>query len=177
MSGFDHTEHDRLISDIICLGMIEAVDHRTKHLKVRGKTLSTWLPWPAEIGRNYRRWRPLRAGQQVILGSPSGDLGQAVIIGMLYTQALDAPCEDPDVDLVQFENGASIRHNITTGALDINCNGDLTLDVTGTLRLKASTHVIEGPVTQTGGDMTSESISAQHHTHPESVGVVTGEPQ
>ena len=165
MNSFEHTEHDRLISDIICLGLIEEIDHPTKQLKVRSKTLSGWLPWPTEMGRNYRRWRPLRVGQQVILGSQSGDLSQAVIIGMLYTESLDAPTDDPDIDLIQFENGASVSHNITSGVMKVICKGDLTLDVAGTLTQKASAHIIEGPVTQTGGDMTSDGISAQQHTH------------
>lgn len=30
----------------------------------------------------------------------------------------------------------------------------------------ATKHAIQGPVTQTGGDMTSDGISAQHHKHP-----------
>ena len=84
---------------------------------------------------------------------------------MLYTESLNALTDDPDIDLIQFENGASVSHNITSGVMKVICKGDLTLDVAGTLTQKASAHIIEGPVTQTGGDMTSDGISAQQHTH------------
>ncbi len=165
MDDFTQTEHDRLLADLICLGRIEQVDHEAKRLKVRSKTVTGWLPWPAEMGRNYRRWRPLAVGQQVILASPSGDLAQAVIVGMLYTQALDAPSADPDSDLIAFTNGAVLSHNVVSGAMNITCQGNLTMDVAGTLTLNAAGHTITGPVTQTGGDITSDGISAQQHTH------------
>ncbi len=84
---------------------------------------------------------------------------------MLYTESLDAPADDPDLDLIRFDNGALLSHDIATGAMHITCKGDLTLDVAGTLTQKASAHIVEGPVTQTGGDMTSDGISAQQHTH------------
>lgn len=177
MNSFEHTEHDRLISDIICLGLVEEIDHQAKQLKVRSKTLSGWLPWPVEIGRNFKRWRPLRKGTQVILGSPSGDMAQAVVIGMLYTSALDAPADDPDVDVISFENGAAISHNAATGDMNITCKGDFILDVSGVFVQKALAHVVEGPVEQTGGDMTTDGLSIQNHTHPESIGVVTGGPE
>jgi len=178
-SSFTQTEHDRLISDIICLGVIEEVDHAARRLRVRSKTLTAWLPWPAEMGRNYRRWRPLRAGQQVILASPSGDLAQGLIVGMLYTETLPAPSADPDIDLIEFINGARLQHNVASGDMALTCKGNLSMDVTGTLTLNAATHHITGPVTQTGGDITSDGISAQHHTHS---GIKpgpanTGEPQ
>lgn len=177
MTGFDHAEQDRLISDLICLGRIEQVDHAAKRTKVRSKTLSAWLPWPTEMGRNYRRWRPLRTGQQVILASPSGDMAQAVIVGMLYTDNLPAPESDPDLDLIEFENGAAISHDISNGAMVVTCTGDLTIEVAGTLSLNASNHVIDGPVDQNGGDLTSDGISVQKHIHPESIGSNTEGPQ
>lgn len=171
MTPFEHVEHGRRIANLICPGVIEAVDHAGQRLKVRAKTVTGWLPWPTEMGRNYRRWRPLRAGQHVILGSPSGDLSQAVIIGMLYTASRDAPAVDPNIDVIAFDNGASVRHDAASGAMTIVCKGDLTLEVSGTLTQKASAHRIEGPVTHTGGDIRSDGISAQRHTH---TGVTAG---
>jgi len=177
MDSFNQTEHDRLIADLICIGRIVEVDHQAKRLKVRTKTVTGWLPWPAEMGRNYRRWRPLRAeaqedtqedtqaGQQVILASPSGDLAQAVIVGMLYTETLNAPSNDPDIDLIEFTNGAHLSHNVVSGDMTITCKGNLSIDVAGTLTLSAQAHIITGPITQSGGDITSDGISAQHHTH------------
>jgi hypothetical protein len=42
---------------------------------------------------------------------------------------------------------------------------------------KSAAHTIKGPVTQTGGDMTSDGISAQHHKHPSAPPGPPSEPQ
>ncbi|MFJ3685550.1 hypothetical protein [Pseudomonas sp. NPDC090208] len=57
----------------------------------------------------------------------------------------------------------------------INAGESINLIVDGTsfrltaaaIKAIAGAHTIEGPVTQTGGDMTSDGISAQKHTHVE----------
>jgi phage baseplate assembly protein V len=132
MSSFEHAEHDRQIANLIRLGTIETVDHQAKRLKVRsGDLLTGWLPWPAEVGRNYKRWRPLREGTQVILGSPSGDPAQAVVIGMLYTQALQAPAVDPDLDLIKWDDGASLAYNLATHEMTIHSKGELYIKADG----------------------------------------------
>jgi phage baseplate assembly protein V len=103
---------NRRIESIIRLGTIAEVDHAARKLRVKtGDLLTDWLPWPAEVGRNFIRWRPLRPGTQVILSSPSGDPAQATVIGMLYTQALPSPSTDPDLDLIQFDDGSLVEYH------------------------------------------------------------------
>ncbi|QEW06356.1 phage baseplate assembly protein V [Nitrincola iocasae] len=149
---------NRRLESLIRLGSIAEVDHAGRKLRVKtGGLLTGWLPWPAEVGRNYRRWRPLRTGTQVVLACPSGDPAQAVIIQILYTTALNAPSADPDIDLIQFDNGSYIEHNAVNNTLNIHCSGEITLSYEHLF--------MKGPVTQTGGDMTSDGISAQNHTH------------
>ncbi len=153
-------ELNRRLENLIRLGTIAEVNHAARTLRVKcGDLLTNWLPWPADIGRNYRRWRPLRKDTQVVLACPSGDLAQAVIVQILYTNTLTAPNVDPDVDLIQFEDGSYIEHNASANTLKVHAAGEMTLSYT---------HLhLEGPVTQTGGDMTSDGISAQNHTHTE----------
>lgn len=63
--------------------------------------------------------------------------------------------------------------NLTAGAKIsltaplIALNGNIVQDagVGGTFHLKSSQITIEGPVVQTEGDLTSDGISLQHHTH------------
>jgi len=105
-------ELDRRLNNLLMVGTVLAVDHAARKLRVEiGEIRTAWLNWPAEMGRNYRRWRPLRAGQQLLLASPSGDPAQAVIAGMLYTAALPPPSDNPDLDLVEFEDGARIQYD------------------------------------------------------------------
>ncbi len=125
---------NRRIESLIRFGTIAEVDHAARKLRVKtGGLLTGWLPWPADVGRNYRRWRPLRTGTQVVLGCPSGDPAQAVILQILYTSALDAPSADPDVDLIEFDNGSYIKHNASNGKLQVHAAGDLHLTAAGNI--------------------------------------------
>ncbi|MDC8443757.1 phage baseplate assembly protein V [Halomonas aquamarina] len=105
-------ELERRLNNQVMIGTILEVDHAARKLRVEiGEIRTTWLNWPVEMGRNFRRWRPLRKGQQVVLVSPSGDPAQAVITGMLYSSALPAPSDNPDLDLVEFEDGAKALYD------------------------------------------------------------------
>ncbi|WP_280565030.1 phage baseplate assembly protein V [Chromohalobacter sp. 48-RD10] len=105
-------ELERRLNNLLMVGTILEVDHAARKLRVEvGAIRTAWLDWPVEIGRNFRRWRPLRQGQQVVLASPSGDPAQAVISGMLYSAALPAPSDSPDLDLVEFEDGARFQYD------------------------------------------------------------------
>ena len=159
-------ELNRLTQNLIRIGTIAVVDHAARRLKVAsGKLLTAWLDWPAEIGRNYKRWQPLRIGTQVILACPGGDPAQAIIIGMLYSNSHPSPSTDPDIDLIQFDNGSFIAHNHSAKTLTLHSAGDLIFSAKGQISHRAEQHNISGPVTQTGGDSTSDGISAQIHKH------------
>lgn len=111
-------ELNRRLENLIRLGTIAQVDHAARTLRVQsGGLLTNWLPWPADIGRNYRRWRPLRIGTQVVLACPSGDPAQAVIVQVLYTDALNAPSSTPSMDLIEFEDGTVIEYDSNTHQL------------------------------------------------------------
>lgn len=130
---------NRRLESLIRLGSIAEVDHAGRKLRVKtGGLLTGWLPWPAEVGRNYRRWRPLRTGTQVVLACPSGDPAQAVIIQILYTTALNAPSADPDIDLIEFEDGSYIQHNNENGQLKVHAAGDMHLTADGNIVINAT---------------------------------------
>lgn len=140
MSGWSHAETERRLANMIRIATIEAVDDAKRKIKVvAGDMHSGWLPWPVEMGRNFRRWRPLRPGQQLVLAAPSGDLTQAVVVGMLYTNSLAAPSTDPDIDLIEFEDGTTVEHNVASHQLTVtqtessanvtvNCPGHVTVN-------------------------------------------------
>lgn len=154
--SYEVAELQRKLVGMIQITTITSVDHASKKLRVRlGADESAELPWPATVGRNFVAWKPLRVGQQVILFSPSGDPAQGVIIGDLYSQAIDAPSTNEVVDLIQFNNGNLIEHNMTTGKFRIV--GDIELDGT----LTASTDVV------------AKNISLVRHDHIKKVGKPT----
>lgn len=97
---------------------------------------SAELDWPAEIGRNFKRWRPLAKNQQVVIACPSGDPSLAVIVGMLYSDAFPSPSKDPAIDLIKFNNGNFIEHSMKTNKFTIK--GDI--ELIGTLRASVNVY-------------------------------------
>ncbi|MCK0743566.1 phage baseplate assembly protein V [Chromohalobacter nigrandesensis] len=164
-------ELERRLNNLLMVGTILEVDHAARKLKVKvGEIRTAWLNWPTEMGRNYRRWRPLRKGQQVVLSSPSGDPAQAVITGMLYSSALPSPSDNPDLDLIEFEDGTRFQYDSADHVIKIHCVGDIvvenaksitvntgtTLDITagGDATLKAPTVTVDSPQSTFTGAVT-----------------------
>jgi phage baseplate assembly protein V len=171
---YELAEMQRLLSNLMMVGLIHDVDHPNKQLKVIvGELITGWLPLTACIGRNFNGWTPLRVGTQVLICCPDGNPSNAIITQMLYTTDLDAPATDPALDLLQFDDGTKLSYNSEShtltidsqGPVYINTTGDISIKSAGTMTLDASKIVIKGPVEQTGGDMTSDGVSAQGHIH------------
>ncbi|MDF1583894.1 MAG: phage baseplate assembly protein V [Methyloprofundus sp.] len=186
---FELTELDRKLSHLINIGVIAEVNAGDKTIRVQvGENLTGLLPWPCEMGRNFIRWRPLRVGQQVVIACPSGDMAQAVIIGMLYSDALDSPSSDENIDLIAFSDGAQLSYDVASHALKatlptgattelvssggVTINGDVT--IVGNITTTASA-IIGGQVAAMG-DVLAGSVSLQQHLHPGDSGGSTGAP-
>ena len=162
---------ERRLNNQAMIGTILEVDHAARKLRVEiGEIRTAWINWPTEMGRNYRRWRPLRKGQQVVLASPSGDPAQAVITGMLYSSALSAPSDNPDLDITEFEDGTRTEYDSAAHVIKIHCVGDIvienansitietgtTLDITagGPATLKAPSVMVDSPDSTFTGSVT-----------------------
>ncbi|SDF04928.1 phage baseplate assembly protein V [Rhodospira trueperi] len=114
--GHDHdidtADLHRRAGNMLRAGTIAAVDHDRARVCVRlAGRLTGWLPWPAEVGRNFRAWRPLRVGQPVMVAAPSGDPANGQIVQTLYSAALPPPDTDPQADAVHYEDGTVHRYH------------------------------------------------------------------
>ncbi len=165
--SFKKAEFIRRQHEQIRLGEVSATDPEQHQLRVRSGGLDTaWLPYPADLGQNYRRWHPIRVGTPVVLASPGGDLSQAVIVGILHSPALPPPATDPNLDLIQFNDGTRISYRSgPSPALTIQTDAPISLHTSSTLTLSAAHIQINGPITQTSGDITSDGIGLQAHHH------------
>lgn len=127
MSAQTLSDLGRRLENVAAVGTIAEVDHAGARVRVDvAGRLTDWLRWPADVGRNYRAWRPLRPGQQVTLAAPSGDPANAAITGILHSQALPPPSDDPDVDLIEYEDGTLHQYHAADHAhlLDLRaCDG------------------------------------------------------
>lgn len=133
MGGMSQSLSDlyRRFENLLPRGIVAEVDNGAVppvvKLRLNGR-LTGWLPYPAEIGANFRRWRPLRVGTQVQACCPSGDIAQAVIVQILYTDALAPPETGGDVDVIQWDDGTLIRYDSASHHMRILSVGDLSLE-------------------------------------------------
>lgn len=198
-------ELHRLLHNLLRIGVIESVDTSTKQCRVQiGDLLTGWLDMPADIGRNYKRWRPLRIGTQVLLACPGGDISAGIIIAMLFSNQQTAPDDNEAIDLIAFDDGTSLQydsaaHRLTidcVGAVDISCtdagvtaSGDASVTASGDASLIVNGNVdviADGSVTVAGATVTLQDGSAggvvcQSHVcaftgspHPQASSTITG---
>lgn len=135
-------ELSRRIAGMVRIGLISEVDYAQTRIRVQSGQIETgWLPWPASMGRNYVGWRPLAVGQEVILLSPSGDLSQAVVVGLLHVESDPPPSTDETLDIVRFRSGTTVQHDADTGDLLITAARHVTINVAGDATINATGNV------------------------------------
>ncbi len=177
---FDAAETNRRIENLLCYASVAEVDDagRKLRLDIAGRRTG-WLPYPAEIGANFRRWRPLRIGTQVVAGCISGDPANAVVLAILYTDALSPPGADETLDTVVFDDGTALSYDSAAHKLAVSAAGDIavtaakdmTASVSGKLVVRAAGGIeIAGDIELSGklnatGDVTARGISLSSHTH------------
>jgi phage baseplate assembly protein V len=189
MSALNPAELHRLIQNLVRIGIIEAVDASRCLCRVKiGELTTGWLDMPVDIGANYKHWRPLRVGTQVLLACPGGDVSAGVIVAMLFSNDLAAPASDEQLDMVEFDDGTQLQYNSQSHQLSINCTGavsisctDATITAAGSAKVEAS-----GDVSLSGTSITLQGGAAggmvcQSHVcaftgspHPQASTTITG---
>lgn len=188
-------EINRRIDNLIRFGLIAEVDHANAKARVKsGQILTSFLPFITLRAGTTKTWSPPTVGEQCVILASSGELTTACILVGLYTQ--NSPSHSPDVHVIEFEDGAKIEYNQSTGALvvagiktaaitaanqidldcptvnikgNVNIMGALTtVDNGGTKgNISISGNVeVKGSVTAKG-DVKAGTISLQNHTHQE----------
>lgn len=176
--------NDRQFNNLITFGTISTISDDGQFAAIKiGDIVTKPLRLPAIYGQNFKASMPAHESAQVVIGAPSGNLEAAVILGFLWSDNIPPYTDDRKIDGILFEDGTTVEYNsedkilkvksadkITVEAVgdaSFKAGGDMTIEAAGTLTLKANAITIEGPVEQTGGDMTSDGISAQKHKHTE----------
>lgn len=77
--------------------------------------------------------------------------------------------------VVNINAGESI--NLVVGGTSFRLTASAIKAIAQAISEQADAITIKGPVTQTGGDMTSDGVSAQHHKHPTAAPGPASEPQ
>lgn len=154
---FNAADQYRCFEDLIWVG--EVTDWKfdsgihwgqVRRDRASGSATTDWLAMREHrAGGNVKTSAPFAVGEQVLVCCPSGELDNGIIVCAVPQEKSPAANDSSNV-MTLFDTGAAFF------SVDLQ---------TGEVTLKATKINLIGPVEQTGGDMTSDGISAQHHTH------------
>lgn len=163
-------EASRRINNIAQAGTITAVQHQhPARVRMRvGGNETDWLPWitgRAGTKEGGRLWWPPMVGEQCLLISPGGDLGQGFVMLGAYSDAMPQGSEAPGQYLLEIGD-ASVSINTKTITLSVGSahitirDGQITLNSGRGASLTLDEVVSAAPDLIAGG-----RISSVHHTH------------
>lgn len=171
MSDYQSTEMSRQLANLVRVGKISQLDEANARVKVNTAGIETdWLPWGAARAGNTRTWSPPRVGEQVVIASPYGDIGQAVVIGSLFSDEKPAPASSMHQETTVYPDGSTVDYNSQSNTLTltvaaggniiinckhatVNAENDATIN-TQTATIAASTSVeLETPTTHCTGNL------------------------
>jgi len=183
--SFELSEINRILAGLIRIGTVIELSGSKVRVKC-GDNTTPFIPWLTEAADGDTNWRPPKKGAQVVVLSPGGDPAQGVVLRSIYQAQASAPATGPDVDRMKYADGTVIEYNRATSTLTATLTGSGNVNVTvggssvkmntsgltlasngKSLKIDAGGLTIVGPVKQTGGDITSDGVSVQFHTHLE----------
>lgn len=146
------SELQRLLHNIVRVGVISAVDHGGPDQPARvrvsiGDLTTDWRPYHECRAGGTTTWNPPTVGEQATVLSPSGDLGAAVVLVGLNSTQHPAPSNNPSQTVTRYPDGAVVQYDHAAHALVA------TLPAGGTATLTAPGSVtIDSPQTTMTGD-------------------------
>ncbi|WP_336769364.1 phage baseplate assembly protein V [Pantoea endophytica] len=187
------TEIMRLITNLIRTGTVSDVDTVNWLCRVKTGDLETnWINWLTFRAGKTRTWWQPSIGEQVVLLSLGGNLETAFALPAIYSDAYPPPDYSENGSTTVFNDGGWFQYEPDTGQLLIKNIKSVRIEaadgiqlITDQLGIDASQMlinsetVINGAVTQGGGDMSSNGVIADKHKHDKvkSGGDISGGPQ
>ncbi|WP_192457703.1 phage baseplate assembly protein V [Musicola keenii] len=157
-------ELQRLIQNLIRIGVVEAVDPKNAVCRVKTGGLTTdWLRWMTiRAGRARTWWKPSR-GEQVLLLAIGGELTTALVLPAIFSNDNPPPSVSDDALVTVFPDGARFEYEPDGGRLLIDGVKDVVINASE--MVISSDITINGSVTHSGGDMTSNGVVVHTHQH------------
>jgi phage baseplate assembly protein V len=187
------TEIMRLITNLIRTGTVSEVDPVNWLCRVKTGDLETnWINWLTCRAGNTRTWWQPSIGEQVVLLSLGGNLETAFALPAIYSDAFPPPDYSENGSTNVFKDGGWFQYEPDTGQLLIKNIKSVRIEaadgiqlITDQLGVDASRTLINsqtvmnGDVTQGGGQMDSNGVVVDKHKHGgvKSGGDISGGPQ
>jgi phage baseplate assembly protein gpV len=156
-NGRDIAELFRRVNNLIRIGKVAEVDYTSARARVQiGKNTTAFLPW---LVPSTATWFPLKNGEQVVVLSPNGDLGMAVILPALYQSTKPAPSKDEKkvVIVADIEQTGS---KIMTGSLHVE------KDISTESNINADANMNSGGDIVASGEVIGKGVELSTHSHP-----------
>lgn len=154
-----------LIGQLAGFGKVEDVDLKSGLMTVRqGDVVTGPIRWIMGGGGGTKVWSRPKAGEQVLLIAPEGDIAGAIALRGVHSAAFP-PIGDPDREVVQFEDGAIVAYHPGTHALSVvlPAGGAITIEAHGGLTIKGPV-TIDGTLTASD-DVIADGKSLKGHLH------------
>jgi phage baseplate assembly protein V len=181
----DITDLKRRVSNSVIVGTVSQVDHEKGRYRVKAGDLeSDWIPMTQPRAGKTSHYSSLEEGEQVLMGSPSGDLSQAVIIGAIATQDTQA-ADKGNVHRIKYPDGTTIEydHEAKRYKLDVAEGGSFELSLGGGASIVATGSGLDliapGRVTIKSSELfhNAKNVGDTHeHTDVLKGGDITGPP-
>lgn len=119
--ALNQTDTQRRMAHMMREGTVSAVDPRTGRVRVRIGDLETnWLRvGQGRAGGNMQTWSMPAEGEQVMVGSVSGDLSQAVVLCSMFSESNPQAGESGPVARVKFPDGTVVEYDHSAHAMRI----------------------------------------------------------
>jgi len=164
------TDLARRLSNQVVIGKISQIDHKRARYRVKFGNIETdWLPDTQSRSGATRVWEGRDIGEQVIIGSPSGDLSQGVILGSIHTDATQAGNNGAHHRVI-YPDGTTLDYDDENHAyrLSVTQGGSFELVIGGGVSIKAqggqlTINAPQGITLQSGGNVLIKSPDLIHN--------------
>lgn len=124
MASFDVADLQRMLANMIRVGVIEELDTANARVKVNvSGQVTDWVPWGTDAAGRVRKWSPKQVGEQVVLFSPYGDMSQAIVGFSLFQDQFPANDNNMGRETATFADGTTASYDQKTGTMTIKVAG------------------------------------------------------
>ncbi|MCP5136036.1 MAG: phage baseplate assembly protein V [Gammaproteobacteria bacterium] len=135
-------ELERRLANVLRVGTVTEVDAPAARCRVAiaGEPTAP-RPWLTHRAGDAVTWWAPSVGEQVLVLAPQGDLGQAVVLPALYSDATAAPSEQTGEHRTVYPDGAVIRYDSAAHALTADLPGSASINAAGPVDVTAGADV------------------------------------
>lgn len=127
---------------MIRVGKVVAVDDKNAKVRVQiedaDAVISFWLPVVHQKTQNDKHYWLPDIGELVLCAFYENDWDTGFVLGALYTDKDKPPAKSRDKFVIEFKDGTRIEYDRVNHQLYIAVKGDIIIEATGNMTLKAS---------------------------------------